>query len=146
MLAITTKENLRKSIGQIASHQRPWSIMVCDCNATNNIGRHVLVSEMMNDIKFIDVVEKKMLPRTHSLISDDNWTFQDHNVPCHRDKNKQHWYIAHKVERKDWPAQSPDLNPIKNWWYGVSCLISTQTEKEATYQTSYCGIILIEFT
>ena len=67
----------------------------------------------MNGTKYIDVLENQMLPSARSLFSDDDWIFQDDNAPCHRAKKVQHWYETHKVERMDWPAQSPDLNQLK---------------------------------
>ena len=34
-----------------------------------------------------------------------------------------------KVERMDWPAQSPDLDSIENFWCRVSCLICKNKPK-----------------
>ena len=78
------------------------------------IGRLELVSGIMNATKYIDVLEKKMLPGALSLISDEKWVFHDDNAPCHRAKKRQHWYRAHKVEQMNWPTQSSDLNPNEN--------------------------------
>ena len=82
--------------------------------AANGIGRLELVSRMMNGSKYIDVLEKKILPSARSLFSDDSWIFQDDNAPCHLAKKVQQWCRAQEVQKLDWPAQSSDLNPIEN--------------------------------
>ena len=105
------------------------SIMVWGCMAASGIGRLKLDSGMMNETKYIDVLENQMLPSARSLFSDDDWIFQDNNAPCHRAKKVQHWYGTQKVERMDWPAQSPDLNPIENLWNRVSCIIGKNKPK-----------------
>ena len=103
--------------------------MVWGCIAASGIDRLKLVSGMMNGTKCIDVLENQMLPSARSLFSDDDWIFQDDNAPCHRAKKVQHWYGTHKVERMDWPAQSPDLNPTENLWNRVSCIVGKNKSK-----------------
>ena len=113
--------------------------MVWGCMAVSGIGKLKLVSEMMNGTKYIDVLENQMLPSACSLFSDNDWIFQDDNAPCHCAKKVQHWYGTHKVEQMDWPAQSPDLNPIENLWNRVSCIVSKnkpKTRRELIEQVS----------
>ena len=57
------------------------------------------------------------------------YKFHDDNAPCHRAEKVQHWYGIHKVERMDWPAQSPDFNPIENLWNRVSCIVGKNKPK-----------------
>ena len=40
--------------------------------------------------------------------------FQHDNVPVHKVRSIQKWFVEIGVEEIDWPAQSPDFNSIEH--------------------------------
>ncbi|GFV30656.1 transposable element Tcb2 transposase [Trichonephila clavipes] len=42
--------------------------------------------------------------------------FMDDNAPCHRTVAAEQLLESEDMERMDWPARSPDLNPIEHAW------------------------------
>ncbi len=48
------------------------------------------------------------------LFKDADFIFQQDLAPTHTAKSTKSWFNDHGVGVLDWPANSPDLNPIEN--------------------------------
>ncbi len=98
----------------------PQSVMVWGAMSSAGVGPLCFLRSKVNTAVYQEVLEHFMLPAADQLYGDADFIFQQDLAPAHSAKATSTWFKDHGIPVLNWPANSPDLNPIEKIW-GTVC-------------------------
>ncbi len=92
------------------------SMMIWAAVTSAGVGPLCFIKSKVNAAVYQEILEHFMLPSADKLYGDADFLFQQDLAPAHTVKGTKSWFNDHGVTMLDWPANSPDPNPIWNLW------------------------------
>ncbi len=94
----------------------PEPVMIWGAMSSAGVGPLCFLKTNVTAPVYQEILEHFMLLSADQLFKDADFIFQQDSAPAHTAKITKSWLNDHGFGVLDWPANSPNLNPIENLW------------------------------
>lgn len=119
--------------------KHPIKVHVWGCFCKRGFGCLFVFTGILNAERMRKIYKKCLMRSAEKFYGSDTttWVLQEDNDPKHRSKLCSVWKQQNNITTMEWPAMSPDANPIENVWSYIKMRLRGKpvyTEKQLSYQ------------
>ncbi|ETN97406.1 hypothetical protein RFI_40123 [Reticulomyxa filosa] len=117
-----------ENIMEVPHNSKKVSVWGCFC--ANGVGELYRIEGELTSAQYENEVIKKCMPESaDTLFMNTDWIFQQDNAPVHKSTSTTR-YLSRHFNVIEWPAMSPDLNPIENIWAYLKRNVAQKNPKD----------------
>ena len=118
--------------------------MIWGCMTWTGVGNITSIEGTMDSETSRDILKAELLDTYKwQELDPEEYVFQQDNDSKHSSYLLQDWFAEQEFEVMDWPAQSPDLNPIEHLWDEVERQLRNSGEKPTSREDLYKKLLAV---